>query len=475
MADLHLQEVREWFTKNNLSEYAEVFISNGFDSIELILECVDKTLLEGQFSQQICLPGKRHQLMLAIKRQKDGKSLDFSKEKVVFDWFKENEIGSYFDDFVSKGYDELEVIIETITEEILEKEFSIEIPLLGQRKKVALAVRKAKQRAHLTTSGSVTTSKERTVNSFLKWTDKALGINEPWKKLSLGYIPYPKGERSLAYMKLLPVFYEAVWPYCQAENVFRKLFMEERSRQYGTSTKISSISKKIEFMKGENPAACGRYLKESYIAKSHDTRVLSQHISKLIESKAEVIKMKDDLATIDQSLFEKKGMLVKRSKVPHHNYNLSAIAQLNELQKDISELVVQLEEKYQVFTNAFRGLVKKAPVSHARKRKQNKQKADKRKRARSEKQLMAVMQKIAPSVVFFEKVDTQDIIIEEVKSLKKRESQVLYNAVNSGFVNSITEEAKKIIADLLPGELHVTPDYEDDSSEDSEDDSSKES
>ncbi|CAB3997161.1 ankyrin repeat and SAM domain-containing 1A-like [Paramuricea clavata] len=428
MADLHLQEVREWFTKNNLSEYAEVFISNGFDSIELILEYVDKTLLEGQFSQQICLPGKRHQLMLAIKRQKKGKSLDFSKEKVMFDWFKENEIGSYFDDFVSKGYDELEVIIETITEEILEKEFSIDIPLLGQRKKVALAVRKAKQRAHLTTSGSVTTSKERTVNNNtvnLKWTDKALGINDPWKKLSLGYIPYPKGERSLAYMKLLPVFYEAVWPYCQAENVFRKLFMEERSRQYGTSTKISSISKKIEFMKGENPAACGRYLKESYIAKSHDTRVLSQHISKLNESKAEVIKMKDDLATIHQSLFENK--------------------------------------------------VKKAPVSHARKRKQNKQKADKRKRARSEKQLMAVMQKIAPSVVFFEKVDTQDIIIEEVKSLKKRESQVLYNAVNSGFVNSITEEAKIFIADLLPGELHDTPDSEEDSSEDSEDDSSKES
>ena len=77
---------------------------------------------------------------------------------------------------------------------------------------------------------------------------------------------------------------------------------------------------------------------------------------------------------------------------------------------------------------------------------------------------MAVMQKIAPSVVFFEKVDTQDIIIEEVKSLKKRESQILYNAVNSGFVNSITEEAKKFIADLLPGELHVTPDSEDDSS-----------
>ena len=74
------------------------------------------------------------------------------------------------------------------------------------------------------------------------------------------------------------------------------------------------------------------------------------------------------------------------------------------------------------------------------------------------------MQKIAPSVVFFY---IQDIIIEEVKSLKKRESEVLCNAVNSGLVNSITEEAKKIIADLLPGQLYVTPDSKDDSSEES--------
>ena len=64
----------------------------------------------------------------------------------MYDWFQENDISSYFNAFINKGYDDLEVDIETITEDVLSVEFSTEIPLLGQRKKVALAVRKAKEK-----------------------------------------------------------------------------------------------------------------------------------------------------------------------------------------------------------------------------------------------------------------------------------------------------------------------------------------
>ena len=46
--------------------------------------------------------------------------------------------------FSIKGYDDLEVVIETITENVLSTELSTEINLLGQRKKVALAVPKSK-------------------------------------------------------------------------------------------------------------------------------------------------------------------------------------------------------------------------------------------------------------------------------------------------------------------------------------------
>ena len=64
----------------------------------------------------------------------------------MYDWFQENDISSYFNAFINKGYDDLEVVIETITEDVLSVEFSTEIPLLGQRKKVALAVRTAKEK-----------------------------------------------------------------------------------------------------------------------------------------------------------------------------------------------------------------------------------------------------------------------------------------------------------------------------------------
>ena len=37
----------------------------------------------------------------------------------MYDWFQENDISSYFNAFINKGYDDLEVVIETITEDVL--------------------------------------------------------------------------------------------------------------------------------------------------------------------------------------------------------------------------------------------------------------------------------------------------------------------------------------------------------------------
>lgn len=54
MAEDSLQRVRNWFSQSKLGEYADLFISNGFDSLELIFECVDKQLLEEQFAEGIC-------------------------------------------------------------------------------------------------------------------------------------------------------------------------------------------------------------------------------------------------------------------------------------------------------------------------------------------------------------------------------------------------------------------------------------
>ena len=50
-----LQRVRNWFSQSKLGEHADLCISNGFDSLELIFECVDKQPLEEQFAEGRCL------------------------------------------------------------------------------------------------------------------------------------------------------------------------------------------------------------------------------------------------------------------------------------------------------------------------------------------------------------------------------------------------------------------------------------
>ena len=187
MADDSLQTVRDWLSLNNLGKYADLVISNGFDSLELFLECIDKQLLDAQFTGTIPLPGKRQQLLLAIRNYKEGKT--HRPETDLYDWFQKTDIATYFNAFVNKGYDNLEVVIETINENVLLEEFSAEMPLLGQRMKVALAVRKAKEKQRMSEYSSKVEKKAS--KCFLTWTDKALG--EPWKKKSLGFIPFPKG------------------------------------------------------------------------------------------------------------------------------------------------------------------------------------------------------------------------------------------------------------------------------------------
>ena len=119
---------------------------------------MDKQLLEEQFAEGICLPGKWKQLLLAIRQQKESKP-PRQTEMSMYDWCQENDISSYFNAFINKGY-------ETITEDVLSIGFSTEIPLLGQRKKVALAVRKAKEKREKSNNTAVR-NKPKASQSFL--------------------------------------------------------------------------------------------------------------------------------------------------------------------------------------------------------------------------------------------------------------------------------------------------------------------
>ena len=71
MAEDSLQRVRNWFSQSKLGEYVDLCISNGFDSLELIFEHV---WINNSWRNNslICLPGKRQQLLLAIRQQKES-------------------------------------------------------------------------------------------------------------------------------------------------------------------------------------------------------------------------------------------------------------------------------------------------------------------------------------------------------------------------------------------------------------------
>lgn len=116
---------------------------------------------------------------------------------------------------------------------------------------------------------------------------------------------------------------------------FRNQLMEERSRQYNTLKQIEDISKRLEFLKGDNMAVCGRYFKASYIPKPHDRQALSRHATSLASLKEVLVKIKEELVNFDQSLFNKSGRRLSSAREIHHAYNVSTEDKIREIDHDI--------------------------------------------------------------------------------------------------------------------------------------------
>jgi len=63
------------------------------------------------------------------------------------------------------------------------------------------------------------------------------------------------------------------------------------------------VQQKLDFKKGDNPAACGKYFTFSYIPRASDVAVLSKHLDQLPSLKTEVNKLKNEVVAMDQGLF----------------------------------------------------------------------------------------------------------------------------------------------------------------------------
>ena len=95
--------------------------------------------------------------------------------------------------------------------------------------------------------------------------------------MSLGYIPSPKGERSKAY-SVIWNFYPALLRQ-SGPSAIQIAISEISSRQreadnYETNVKVGTMQWKLDFKKGDHPAACGKHLTTSYIPKAIDVAVL---------------------------------------------------------------------------------------------------------------------------------------------------------------------------------------------------------
>lgn len=160
---------------------------------------------------------------------------------------------------------------------------------------------------------------------------------------------------------------------------------------------MGTAQQKLDFKKGDNPAACGKYFTTSYIAKASDVAVLSKHLDQLSSLKSEVNMLKDEVVTMDQGLSGKSGMQLSPGKSIHHDFN-STINKPNELGQNVSAFMAQVDEKLNELQSAFKGSVYKPSTSKARKRKQSKRKGVKRKLARMENAKVRVLPKVLPKV-----------------------------------------------------------------------------
>lgn len=105
------------------------------------------------------------------------------------------------------------------------------------------------------------------------------------------------------------------------------------------------MQKQLDFARGDNLAACGKYLDASYLPKPGDVRVLSENIAKLTELKDDVNKLKDELRVFDESLFDKTGRKLCPGKSVHHDFDVATIEKLNTMSRELSSFITSLSER----------------------------------------------------------------------------------------------------------------------------------
>ena len=95
-------------------------------------------------------------------------------------------------------------------------------------------------------------------------TDGCSNAIQGWKNVELGYLPNGSQADVVFSNKLLERFYSTTRTHFSHKSQFRKVFIQEKNRQWDIKKRKDNIEKQFAFLRSDNPAAVGKRLGFSY-------------------------------------------------------------------------------------------------------------------------------------------------------------------------------------------------------------------
>lgn len=170
--------------------------------------------------------------------------------------------------------------------------------------------------------------------------------------VDLGYLPHGQRHRDTHFSNnLLQQFYPIVKPYIPSKSLFRKHFIEEKTRQWDIFKRTEKIEKSFKFIKSENLAGIGNRLDKDYIPTPNDGNVLNGIAIKLHSLLNETENILGEIKAHDQSLFVRNGQTLAREwhKI-HTSSNLKFIASLSGNKSEMTTVLSRVEAAAKRFT-----------------------------------------------------------------------------------------------------------------------------
>ncbi|XP_070538240.1 uncharacterized protein [Ptychodera flava] len=179
--------------------------------------------------------------------------MDNPKQEFIL-WMKDIGLEEYTENFLSKGYFDLEVIAELDDVDIAHVGLE---NLPGVVKTLKLRIGQLKSRLQKQKLGLIPQQKK-LKQTVLSWgSQKKTLPDEPWKMTKWWYIS-PRQERTAYFNDILPAMYTAAYPTLQEK--FNNYILKERSSRFELKTTVDKWKDSLKFNLSDNTAAYGKFL-----------------------------------------------------------------------------------------------------------------------------------------------------------------------------------------------------------------------